>query len=118
MKQRLIVRESALQKDGWTYGDWRQYVHFRPNGRAVLVRVSGWPAGLFLFGLLLLLALAVPVSLAVWSGGVLWERVFWFAFAGFAMIGPQIVQWATGWRLVVVVGTATRKPDGTYWRDL
>lgn len=115
----MIVRAAALQEDGWTYGEWRQFVAYLDNGQAVCCRHARWPFYAFLSGLLLLATIAV----ATWANhtqGVplYWGRVYWAAVLAFALTGPQLLFSLTGWRCVARVGPyMDREPDGTYRRN-
>lgn len=110
----LIIRRGALCEDSWTYGDWRQYIAFRDNGDACCVRMSVLPSILAMLGASLLAVVAVAAQ------GVLvrWPVMAFYAFLGFALCGPALVQLLTDWRLVVVVLTCTRKGEGRWERDL
>jgi hypothetical protein len=114
----LIIRREALKVDGWTYGDWRQYVAFLDNGDACCVRISALPFVLAMVGFV---ALCLPaMALFFWWQGVdvAWTRVGVLAFIGFCLLGPEAVLAFTTWRLCVIVGTATKRSDGSWERDL
>jgi hypothetical protein len=38
--KRFICKHSDLTRDGWTYGDWTQYLYWRPDGDSQCVRTS------------------------------------------------------------------------------
>lgn len=64
MAERFLVRRGEFWSDGWTYGDWHQYVCERPDGSTQCARVSRIPLFMEIFG-----ACAVAIVLAVlWSG--------------------------------------------------
>lgn len=114
----VIVRGEALKVDGWTYGDWRQYVAFLDNDEAVCVRHSDLTLFLAMIGLVLL-ALA-GFCVWVWASmdmPLLWGRLAALTLIGFVLIGPERVRWLTPWRLVVVVGL-TKKKEGDGWYRL
>lgn len=114
MNRYLIIKRKALFEDGWTYGDWRQYVAWRDDGTASCVRMSRLPGYLSLLGVCLL-SLAATVVFADWStGGLLplaWGRLFWLTFAGFAALGLAGWFTVTPWRLTVIVGKVRKRPD-------
>ena len=113
---RLFVHREHLHEDGWTYGDWRQYVAFRANGSAVICRLSELPSylGMLGFGLLLVVAMIVLVP---HPEHVRWGRLFVFAFVGFLLLAPGLLNWLSPYRLVVALSAPTW-PDanGLHWR--
>ena len=118
MKRYLIVRSECLCEDSCTYGDWRQYQCRRDNGETVLVRHSELTTIAFMFGVCLLAFVAMLVLAFRFEPGLSWPRLFGVACIGMALVAPVIVGRLTDWRLVVIVGTATRNAHGGWTRDL
>lgn len=117
--KRRIVRRSSLQVDGFTYGDWRQYVAFLDDGTAICCRISTLPATLAIVGFALLTMAACGVLMLASGIPVYSWRVAGCAFLGFALAGPWAVTWFTDWRLVVPVSEPMqRREDGSYWRNI
>ena len=114
----LIIKRDALKRDGWTYGDWAQYVAFRDDGTAACVRMSQLPA---IFGMLGLALVATMTWLcldpSIPPGAIIWPRAYAMLAVGFAMVGFSLLFTVTRWKLVKVVGKVTRRLDGSYWRD-
>lgn len=120
MKRFLIIHRdrAKLQRDSWTYGDWRQYVVFLDDGSAVSCRISGVPATLAMIGFIVLAIVAMLVWVMVATPlPVIWGRLFFLTSIGFALLGPWLVTWFTPWRIVIPV-SEPMKPDsdGSYWR--
>lgn len=118
MNRYLIIKRRALFADGWTYGDWRQYVAWRDDGSACLVRMSNLPLFASLVGVFFLLAAGCGTWLKVEAPDAIvgWGKLFGYACLGFALVAPLLITWLTQWRLCVIVGRAVRRADGSYWR--
>lgn len=119
MKRYIALKRAALFEDGWTYGDWRQYVAWKDKDTAACVRMSRLPFILGLVGtcLVLVVTMAVMSVAPVWSL-IAWPRTLVMLFVGFAFIGVGLLFSVTKWRLVVVVGEVRKQADGSFHRVL
>lgn len=115
----MIVRRSDLKVDGWTYGDWRQYVAFLPDGSAICCRIAGWPSGLAMVGFVALSLPLMGLFFAFNGVPVNWSRIIATALIGLLALVPWAVTWFTRWRFVVPVsGKMWPDEQGSYWRDI
>lgn len=117
----LLVHKdrNKLQADGWTYGDWRQYVAFFPDNSARCCRASTLPMSLAMFGLAFAALPVMAVFMAYQGVPVAWPNVICTALAGLAMLVPEVVTWLTPWRLMVPVSKKMMpNEDGHYLRDI
>lgn len=120
MTDYLIVKRGQLKVDGWTGGDWRQYVAFLDDKSAYCVRHSGLTGTVFFIGIALLLMAGMGVFIA-WNGQVevYWERVIGIAVIGAVLLLPALITWLTPWRLVVKVSDKMLPDEnGSYWRNI
>lgn len=104
-------------EDGWTYGDWRQYIARRPDGALQCCRVSGVPFFVAVLGLVL-------VALAMTGGfvglqdpdAVHWPRIIAMGALGtLALTVPLLMHWH-GICLMVSVGPRQYEKDGHFRR--
>lgn len=113
---------NKLQVDGFTYGDWRQYVAFFPDNSARCCRVSSLPATIAMVGMLFFLMAVCGVLVALGAEGtlanIIWPRVLWTAAIGLMLWIPWAITWFTPWRLMVTV-SERMMPDerGVYTRS-
>lgn len=99
----LIVRRDQFHEDGWTYGDWRQYIVEFPDGRTRCARLAGGHYILaliaFMFGasFALMMATFPPEQIA-------WERAIPVTALCFLYIVALLVFDRMGYRLMKAVG--------------
>lgn len=118
MIRRFYVRRDQLKEDGWTYGDWRQYVAWHDDDSPSIVRLSSAPIRFAIVGFVAI-ATALPAIMVGLERpeAVDLTRTMALAVLGLMLLCPLLVQIMTPWRLVVVVGGVRRK-DGGWERDL
>lgn len=117
MMKPFIIRDSCLQKDSWTHGDYVQYVAFVDDDTAVVCRRSMAPTIFGALGLAMLAALFLIVFNADYTR-IDWWGVFFVAVIGFALIGPAVVEWITPWKWMVQTQREMKRlPDGSFRRD-
>lgn len=118
MSYLLINRNKVkLQTDGFTYGEWRQYVAFLPDKTAVCCRYALLPTYLMVIGVVLL-SLPLMAAYLAWNGvSVDWPRTIGIAGIGLALLAPWTIMWLTPWRLLVAVSEPmTADERGVYTR--
>ena len=93
-------------EDGWTYGDWRQYIARRPDGALQPCRVSGLPVFLMLLGgfaMFPLMATIFAVLSGVPTDDFVWFRIGVATGVGVTLMLPSIILSMTRWRLMTAV---------------
>lgn len=90
-------------QDGWTYGDWRQYVARRPDGALQPCRVSGLPFFMAIIGLFCLFPAICGAIFELQGVDVYWGRVLWASVAGFLLTIPALILWFGPWTLMTAV---------------
>lgn len=108
----FLIRKSDMWLDGWTYGDWRQYISRRADGALQPCRISNIPAFLMLLGVFCLFPVitALIMVLAGAAGDIYWERLIVVTTVGMLMLGTGGFLSTGPWRLVTAVGP--RSYDG------
>ncbi len=119
MSYMIVHKErNKLQVDGWTYGDWRQYVAFFPNDTARCVKIAEMPAILAMIGFVLLTLPAMAAFMAFNGVPVNWPNVIKTTAVGLVLPLPWAVTWFTKWRLVVPVSKVMKADEnGCYDRS-
>lgn len=97
-------------KDGWTYGDWTQFVARRPDGSVQPCRVSGLPFFMTIIGVFALFPAICGVIFELQGLDIYWGRVVWTTTAGFGLLLPALLLWLGPWTLMTAV--APRSYDG------
>lgn len=109
----FITHADDYWLDGFTYGDWRQYVARRPDGSLQPCRVSDLPFFLGMMGFFALFP-AIFAVIFLWQGldpaKIAWERAAVSAVVGIVMMIPLAICWTTPWELMTAV--APRSYDG------
>lgn len=117
----MFVKRDQMKVDGFTYGEWRQYVAFLDDAErsAYCVRFSGLPPIMGVIGFTLSMVPLMAAYLAFEGVEVNWPYAFTMLGISSILMIPLLLRLVTSYRLVVKVsGKMLPKDDGSYERDI
>lgn len=108
----FLAPKRDLFLDGWTYGDWQQFIVMLPGDMAQCCKRAWTPTVLSAIGLLLLTTLIL--AMLVGDLNTIGWAALWFAGM---LQAPVVVEILTGSIFVVPLGPEMhRSPDGSFYR--
>lgn len=118
----FIIRKQALREDGWTYGDWRQYVANRDDGSVQCCKHSQLP----LLPLIIGICLLEMVALAVFMTPVIQSHpaplnlgyVYTLSVVGFTLFGIGAGLYIGDYRLMYAVGPKSFDGKRHFWSEV
>lgn len=109
MAKRFFINAEDRWEDGFTYGEWRQFIVRHADGSTQPARPSRIPLWLFTAGLLLwLVSVNAAILCLVFDVQLHFVRVYVAFATGILMMIPMVTETITGRRLMTAVGPVNR----------
>lgn len=100
----LLFITRDFWKDGWTYGDWRQYIARRRDGALQPCRASGIPIFMMLFGGFGLFPALMGVVFTLQGIQPIWERIATITGISALVFATGLFLCLSPWTLMTAVG--------------
>jgi len=99
----FLCHKNDMWLDTWTYGDWRQYICWRPNQQTQCARIAILP---YMLSMMAVFFLICSIFLMIFSPPELiaWKQTVLFVVINLIIAASTFIVNFLGWNIMMAVG--------------